>query len=68
MNIVVVCLDESPCVQLPNPCNDNGNCFIDDDGSIQCECAAGWNGTSCELGKSKSNRKKIIWSRQTLLQ
>ena len=55
--VVIVCLAGSPCVVSPSPCNNRGNCTVKDDGSPQCECTPGWNGTNCEHGKEKNNHK-----------
>ena len=54
--VVIVCIAGSPCEESPSPCNNHGNCTVKDDGSSQCGCTPGWNGTSCEHGKGKNKR------------
>ncbi|KAK7933574.1 hypothetical protein WMY93_004470 [Mugilogobius chulae] len=36
---------------LPNPCDDNGNCVLERDGSIGCVCGVGWAGNGYVCGK-----------------
>ena len=35
----------------PNPCLNGGLCKIDEDGNYKCECAEGWEGEKCTIGR-----------------
>ena len=46
------CAAASACSNSTLLCHNGGNCTIGTDGSPQCECTTGWNGTNCEIGRS----------------
>ena len=46
----------------PNPCMNGGVCVSNADGSFdRCNCATGWTGTTCTVGKKKKQLINQFW-------